>query len=76
MAATPAYRIDIEEQEIVVRLPRTLLNREEVSTFLDYLELQAVRRRSELSQEQAETLAEEIDRSTWELLRSRIPKTS
>jgi hypothetical protein len=76
MAATPAYRIDFEEQEIVVRLPRTLLNRDEVSKFLDYLELQAIRRRSELSQEQAETLAEEIDRSTWELLRSRIPKTS
>jgi hypothetical protein len=76
MAATPAYRIDIEGQEIVVRLPRSLLNRDEVSTFLDYLELQAIRRRSELSQEQAEALAEEIDRSTWEAVRARIPKTS
>jgi len=64
--AEPAYRIDIEDRDIVVRVRRDILDREEVSRFLDYLELESIRRRSRLSEADAEILAQEIDRAAWD----------
>jgi predicted RNA polymerase sigma factor len=72
MAAEPAYRIDIEERDLVVRVRADLLGREEVSKFLDYLELESTRRRSSLSEEDATALAEEVDRSVWDRVRSHV----
>jgi len=68
--AEPAYRIDIEDQDLVVRVRRDVLNREEVSRFLDYLELESIRRRSQLSEADASALAQEIDRAAWERTRT------
>ncbi len=73
MAAEPAYSIDVEDRDIVVRLRKDVLNREEVSKFLDYLELESIRRRSDLSEEDAAALAQEIDGSVWERTRSHVP---
>ena len=72
MMADPAYRIDVEEQDLVVRVRRDVLDRDEVSRFLDFLELESIRRRSELTEEDAERLADEIDSSVWERYRSRV----
>lgn len=72
MATEPAYSIDVEEDDIVVRLRRDFLTRDEVSTFLDYLELESIRRRSKLSDADATALTEEIDRAVWERTRSYV----
>lgn len=70
--AEPAYRIDVEEQDLVVRVRRGVLDRDEVSRFLDFLELESIRRRSELTEAEAARLADEIDASVWERYRSRV----
>lgn len=70
--AEPAYRIDIEERDIVVRVRRDVLDREEVSRFLDYLELESIRRRSQLSETDAVALADEIDRAVWKRTRTHV----
>jgi hypothetical protein len=70
--AEPAYRIDSDDREIVVRLRRDVLDREEVSRFLDYLELEAIRRRSRLSKADAVELADEVDQDVWAGLRAKI----
>jgi hypothetical protein len=72
MAAEPAYRIEIEDRDVVVRLRRGVLNQADVSKFLDYLELEALRRRSELSEADAQDLAQEIDRAVWARVRGRL----
>jgi hypothetical protein len=72
MAAEPAYRIEIEDRDVVVRLRRGVLNQAEVSKFLDYLELEALRRRSELSEADAQDLAQEIDTAVWARVRGRL----
>lgn len=74
MASEPAYRIDLEERDLVVRLRRDVLDEEQVSRFLDYLELEAIRRRSELSGDIAQALAREIDRDVWERARGHLPE--
>lgn len=68
--AEPAYRIDVEERELVVRLRKDLLGREEVSRFLDYLELESIRQRSQLSEADAAALASEVDHAVWERSRA------
>jgi hypothetical protein len=72
MAAEPAYRIEVEDRDVVVRLRRGVLNQSEVSRFLDYLELEALRRRSALSESDAQDLAQEIDSAVWERIRERL----
>jgi hypothetical protein len=70
--AEPAYRVDVEEQDLVVRVRRGVLDRDEVPRFLDFLELESIRRRSELTEAEAARLADEIDASVWERYRSRV----
>lgn len=70
--AEPAYRIDLEEQEVVVRLRRDSIDRDDVSRFLEFLELDSIRRRSQLTEADAAELADEIDHGVWERNRWRI----
>jgi hypothetical protein len=72
MSAEPAYRIQVEERDLVVRLRRGVLNEAEVSKFLDYLELESLRSRSELAEEDAEHLARDVDSAVWQRVRGRL----
>ena len=64
------YSIASERDEIVVRFSKNIFNSDEITRFLEYLELESIRRRSQLTQEQADILAGEIDRAGWSNLKS------
>lgn len=68
----PAYKIEHDKGEIVVRLRRDGLKREDVSRFLDFLELESIRLKSELTDADAATWAAEIDRAVFDRHRSRV----
>jgi hypothetical protein len=59
------YTIAKENRDLVVRVPGGSLDDEALAKFLDYLELETIRRRSRLSDEEAKTMADDIDRSIW-----------
>ncbi|MEC4813290.1 MAG: hypothetical protein SAK29_08480 [Scytonema sp. PMC 1069.18] len=59
------YNITVDNQDVIVRFNRELIDQDTLSKFLDYLELETMRKRSNLTIEQAATLAEEIDRDVW-----------
>lgn len=63
------YEIETEQDSIVIRLPRELANDEGLVRFLHYLEMQDIRQRSELSEEDAEKLAAEVKRDAWQRVR-------
>jgi hypothetical protein len=63
------YEIETEQDSIVIRLPRELANDEGLVRFLDYVEMQDIRQRSELSEEDAEKLAAEVKRDAWQRVR-------
>lgn len=69
MSRSTAYSISVEEAEIIVRLGRDKIDPEMLSRFLDYLELETIRKRSQLTEEQAAALANDIDRVVWDNLR-------
>lgn len=70
MAYTPSYRINVEKRDVVVRFKRDMIDQTTLGKFLDYLELESIRKRSALTDEQAAALADEIDRSVWENIKS------
>jgi hypothetical protein len=72
MAIEPAYQVDRNEDEIVVRLRRNAVNEERVSRFLSYLEVASIRDRSRLTAERAAELADEVDQAVWKKNRDRL----
>ncbi len=65
MSYAPSYSIAVERQEVTIRFKKDLIDRGALGRFLDYLELESIRKRSQLSENQAATLAKEIDRAVW-----------
>ena len=62
------YQVAMEQDSILVRMPANLFNREEIIRFLDYLEVESIRRRSQSTRADAEQLADEIDQTGWRQL--------
>lgn len=65
MAVNSAYSIAVEDQDVIVRFREDVLDRAAISKFLDYLELESIRRRSALSEGDADTISSEIDQAMW-----------
>ncbi len=66
--AGSAYSIVVENTDIVVRVNRNMIDQDALTRFLDYLELETIRKQSQLTDEQAAALATDIDRTAWEVL--------
>ena len=69
MSYSPSYNIAIDQQNVVVRFNRDMIDRTALARFLDYLELESIRKRSQLTDAQAAELAAEIDQAVWNDLR-------
>lgn len=69
----PSYQIDRSNpDEIVVRIRRGMLSDEKISRFLALIELETIREKSQLTEEAAQELADEIDHAVWEKNRHRV----
>ncbi|HEX6750100.1 MAG TPA: hypothetical protein VF092_22590 [Longimicrobium sp.] len=69
----PAYKLEEREDDWVVYIDKGL-DRSELCEFLDYLTLQSIRRRSGLTEEDAQMLADEVKRAAWERVRDRFER--
>lgn len=69
MSAEPAYSVDFDDRDIVVRLRSDLMDREEVSRFLDFITLESIRKKSQLSEKDAAALADSVKQAAWERVR-------
>ena len=66
---TPSYQINVENTDVIVRFRRDMIDETTLGLFLDYLELESIRKRSTLTEEQAMELAKEIDAIVWKKLK-------
>jgi hypothetical protein len=60
------YQITTTNQEVVITLKRSLIEKEKLKQFLDYLTIKAIHQNSRLTEESAKQLISEIDKSLWE----------
>jgi hypothetical protein len=67
------YQIENEEGDIVIRFDGELVDRSALARLLDFVELESIRRRSQLTEEDAAQLADEIDQSVWERIKHKYP---
>lgn len=69
---TPAYQVDEDEESFVLRIPKSMVTREQVQRFLDRLEFEQLRSKSQLTPEDAEELAREVKHAVYLANRHRI----
>lgn len=67
---TSAYNLAKENQEIVVRLNQEIFTEEKLTKFLEYLILENISASSQLNEEEAQKLANEIDAKVWNSLKA------
>jgi hypothetical protein len=67
-------QITLDNQDIVVRIPKNSMTKAALANFLDYVELMGLNQNSQLKQEQADDLAREINSSVWQSLRGKVLK--
>ncbi|WP_373527542.1 hypothetical protein [Nostoc sp.] len=60
-----SYNITLYNQDIIIRFNRNIVDQESLTKFLEYLELEIIRKRSHLTEEKATIVADEIDRDVW-----------
>ena len=60
-----AYEITTDREDIVIRITRQATNRDSLMKLLDYLELEAIRSQSQLTEDSAKSLAGDIAQSAW-----------
>ena len=72
--ARSAYSVVVEQSDIVVRLDRNSIDQESLVRFLDYLEWETIRKRSQLSDEQAAEIADDIDHATWSVVEAKLER--
>jgi hypothetical protein len=65
-------QITLDNQDIVVRIPKDSMTKAALANFLDYVELMELNQNSQLKQEQADDLTREINNSVWQSLRSKV----
>lgn len=66
MAAESRFRIEEDDADFIVRFSKADVDRERISRFLDLLEFEEIRSRSELTEEQAAELATDVNRAVWQ----------
>ncbi len=64
-----SYEIETDQNNITIRLPRQFADEKMLSRFLDYLELESIRQRSRLTEDDAQELASEVQESAWKQVR-------
>lgn len=69
MSQSTAYSINVENNQITLQLNANLVDRQALTRLLDFIELESIRKRSQLNQEQADSLATEINQAAWENLK-------
>jgi hypothetical protein len=68
------YEVTADKDSIIIRLPRQFTSQDTIIKLLDYLELDAIRQRSQLTAEDAETLSTEIKQGAWEQVKHLFSK--
>jgi hypothetical protein len=66
-----SFKIDSDGDDIVLRFDRRLVNPQALSRLLDYVERASIQQKSTLSQDEADALADEIDRTVWEQVKDK-----
>ncbi|NET59723.1 MAG: hypothetical protein F6K47_27310 [Symploca sp. SIO2E6] len=74
MFNNPYYDLSVDEQTITIKIDKTGFDYQELTQLLNYLELKSISQRSQLTEQAAAELANEIDSTVWSKVKSKLDK--
>lgn len=66
------YTIAYEDKDIVIRFEKEAVDKKLLSNFLEFIELEQIRKKSQLTEKQADKIAKEINRKVWDKLKKNV----
>jgi len=72
MNQSTAYSINVENNQITLQLNASLIDQTSLTKLLDFIELESIRKSSQLAEADAELLAEEVNRATWQVTKEKF----
>ena len=66
MSITQAYELSSTNQEITLKINKSLIEQEQLERLLDYLFIKNIQQKSQLSENDAGELINEIKQNCWE----------
>jgi hypothetical protein len=66
------YTVAYENNDIVVRFDRDTTDKETLSRFLEFIELEGIRRKSRLTVEKAMAISKDIKGKAWKKLKPKV----
>lgn len=64
------YQITNDEDDFIIRFPRQLLDEVELMRLLDFMEMESIRRRSQVSAAEADSLVGSIKQGAWQQVKA------
>ncbi|NEQ86338.1 MAG: hypothetical protein F6K26_41595 [Moorea sp. SIO2I5] len=74
MSNNPYYNLSVDDQTIIIKIDKTGIDYQQLTQLLNYLELNSISQRSQLTEEVAAELADEIDSTVWSKVKSKLDK--
>ena len=74
MPNNPYYNLSVDDQTIIIKIDKTAIDYQQLTQLLNYLELKSISQRSQLTEEVAAELADEIDSTVWSKVKSKLDK--
>ncbi|NET29156.1 hypothetical protein [Okeania sp. SIO1I7] len=72
MSNNPDYNLTVDEQNIIIKLDKKTTDDQQLIQLLNHLELEAISQRSQLTEEVASELPNEIDYAVWSKVKSKL----
>ncbi len=72
MNQSTAYSINVANNQITLQLNASLIDRISLTKFLDFIELESIRKSSQLDEAEAELLADEVNRAAWQVTKEKF----
>ncbi|OLT62356.1 hypothetical protein [Moorena bouillonii] len=74
MSKNNYYNLSVEDQTIIIKIDKTAIDYQQLTQLLNYIELNSISQRSQLTEEVAAELADEIDSTVWSKVKSKLDK--
>jgi len=65
-----AYKVTGDQENIIISLSRESVDQKALEKLLDYLELESIRRRSQLTEPDAASLTSDVKQAAWQKVKS------
>jgi len=65
------YQLEYENKDIIIRFDKNSIDKASLANILEYLEIEQIRIKSKLSENDVQMLSKEINQKVWEQLKGK-----